>query len=177
MTTRRVTRFDELKQDVPPARDLWPAIAAAIEADKAAVQPPVRRRSAWMPAAGMAAAVALVTLGVFIGRAIAPPTADTIAQTPPTQDSVRQVSLVDAKYQQQRNALLAEVKAKLATMPAIERDKVNASLATLQRSITEIEAELGRDPANALLQELFVSSCQEEMRALTAVRDSGSQET
>ena len=178
MNTRRVTRLDELKQDVPPARDLWPAIAAAIEADKAVtLAPPVRRRSAWMPAAGMAAAVALVTLGVFIGRAIAPPTADTIAQTPPTQDSVRQVSLVDAKYQQQRNALLAEVKAKLATMPAIERDKVNASLATLQRSITEIEAELGRDPANALLQELFVSSCQEEMRALTAVRDSGSQET
>ena len=34
-----------------------------------------------------------------------------------------------------------------------------------------------RDPANALLQELLVNSCQEEMRALTAVRDSGSQET
>ena len=33
------------------------------------------------------------------------------------------------------------------------------------------------DPANALLQELLVNSCQEEMRALTAVRDSGSQET
>ena len=57
-----------------------------------------------------------------------------------------------------------------------EREKVAASLATLRRSIGEIEAALGRDPANALLQELLVSSCQEEMRALTAVRDSGSQE-
>ena len=58
-----------------------------------------------------------------------------------------------------------------------EREKVAASLATLRRSITEIEAALGRDPANALLQELLVSSCQEEMRALTAVREAGGQET
>ena len=47
------------------------------------------------------------------------------------------------------------------------------------RPIHEIGGEsftIGKDPANALLQELFVNSCQEEMRALTAVRDSGSQE-
>ena len=94
----------------------------------------------------------------------------------PTPAAVRQVGLLDAKYQQQRNALFAEVEAKLATMPAVERDKVKASLATLQKSIADIEAALGHDPANALLQELLVSSCQEEMRALTAVRDSGSQE-
>jgi len=178
MTTRRITRIDELKQDVPPARDLWPAIAAAIEADRAAVAaPPVRRRAAWMPAAGMAAAVALVTLGVFIGRAIAPPAGTSVASNPLAQTPYKQVGLVDAKYQQQRDALFAEVQAKLATMPAVERDKVKASLDTLQKSIKDIEAALGRDPANALLQELLVSSCQEEMRALTVVRDSGGQET
>ena len=44
------------------------------------------------------------------------------------------------------------------------------------RSIEEIQTALGRDPANALLQELFVNSCQEEMRVLTTVRDSGRQE-
>ena len=61
-------------------------------------------------------------------------------------------------------------------MPEAERVKVAASLKTLQRSINEIEAALGKDPANALLQELLVNSCQEEMRVLTVVRDSGSQE-
>jgi hypothetical protein len=30
MNGRRVKRIDELRQDIPPARDLWPAIAAAI---------------------------------------------------------------------------------------------------------------------------------------------------
>jgi hypothetical protein len=115
-------------------------------------------------------------VGVFIGRAITPQTGMTVANTPAAPATLQSVSLVDARYREQRDALFAEVQTKLAAMPAIEREKVSASLATLQRSITEIEAALGRDPANALLQELLVSSCQEEMRALTAVRDSGSQE-
>ena len=77
---------------------------------------------------------------------------------------------------EQRDQLIVEVQDRLQAMPEAEREKVSASLKTLQRSIREIEAALGRDPANALLQELLVSSCQEEMRALTAVRDTGRQE-
>lgn len=178
--TRRVKRIDELKRDIPPPRDLWPAIAAAIEADKAAsAAPPVaiRRRAAWWPAAGMAAAVALVAIGVMIGREIAPPPV-TVAETtvPAGNPDVRPAALRDAEYRRQRDALLVEAEARLQSMPPVEREKVAASLRTLQRSISDIEAALGRDPANALLQELLVSSCQEEMRALTAVRDSGSQE-
>ena len=125
----------------------------------------------------MAAAVALVTLGVFIGRIITPPTV-TVAGTTPrrARPSIMPAALRDANYRKQRDALLVEVENQLKAMPAAEREKVAASLATLRRSISEIEAALGRDPANALLQELLVSSCQEEMRALTAVRDSGSQE-
>jgi hypothetical protein len=178
---RRVNRIDELAQNVPPPRDLWPAIAQAIEADRAAAEPrtEVRARSRWMPAAGMAAAVALVTLGVFIGRIFAPATTVTIANTPVISGAadLMPAALRDADYRRQRDALLVEVDNRLKTMPAAEREKVGASLATLRRSIGEIEAALGRDPANALLQELLVSSCQEEMRALTAVRDAGGQET
>src|SRR5262245_57978289 len=54
---RRVKRVDELRRDIPPARDLWPAIAAAIEADKAvsAAASVTPRRAAWWPAVGLAA--------------------------------------------------------------------------------------------------------------------------
>jgi hypothetical protein len=123
--------------------------------------------------------VALVTVGIFIGRIVTPPTV-TVAGTPATRGSPEMMPTAagrDANYRKQRDALLVEVQNQLNTMPAAEREKVAASLATLRRSISEIEAALGRDPANALLQELLVNSCQEEMRALTAVRDSGSQET
>ena len=178
---RRVNRIDELAQSLPPPRDLWPAIAQAIEADRAEAAAPrltERARSRWLPAAGMAAAVALVTLGVFIGRAFAPPTTVTVAgaNTPQGEAVLMPAALRDANYRKQRDALLLEVDTRLKSMPAADREKVAASLATLRRSIGDIEAALGRDPANALLQELLVSSCQEEMRALTAVRDAGSQE-
>ena len=175
MSNRLVNRIDQLAQNVPPARDLWPGIAAAIEADRVAATPSAHTRSRWLPAVGMAAAVTLVTFGVFIGRFIAPPpqkvTAGTQAET-----GLLPAALRDANYRKQRDVLLVEVDKQLKAMPPAEREKVAASLATLRRSIGDIEAALGRDPANALLQELLVGSCQEEMRALTAVRDSGSQE-
>jgi len=176
MNMRRVNRIDELAQNLPPPRDLWPAIAAAIEAEKSARAQGAQRRPRWLPAAGMAAAIALVAVGVLIGRSFAPVQRSEIAATQQPATNVIPAALRDANYRKQRDVLLIEVQHKLNEMPAVERTKVAASLATLRRSIGEIEAALGRDPANALLQELLVNSCQEEMRALTAVRDSGNQE-
>lgn len=178
--TRSIKRLDELAQSVPPARDLWPAISAAIEADKAASAGPAHgvRRYAWRrPAAAMAAAVALVTVGVYIGKAISPPAGPVVAGNARPVEQIPAAFERDANYRKQRDQLIAEVQTRLESMPAAEREKVAGSLATLRKSITEIEAALGRDPANALLQELLVSSCQEEMRALTAVREAGNQET
>ncbi|HTU67850.1 MAG TPA: hypothetical protein VMF52_18010 [Steroidobacteraceae bacterium] len=178
MTTRMVKRLDELAQATPPPRDLWPAISAAIEAEKAGAAPaPATRRFGWRPVGALAAAVALVTVGVMIGKAITPTVDVTTAQQSQSPDVIPAAFQRDENYRKQREQLVVEVQKRLASMPAAERDKVSASLATLRRSISEIEAALGRDPANALLQELLVSSCQEEMRALTAVREAGNQET
>ena len=178
MNMRRVDRIGELARNVPPARDLWPAISAAIATQKATQSAAsFPRRSRWLPAAGMAAAVALVAIGVLIGRSFGPVKIVEMASVQQPAENLIPAALRDANYRKQRDVLLVEVQHKLNEMPAVERAKVAASLATLRRSIGEIEAALGRDPANALLQELLVNSCQEEMRALTAVRDSGSQET
>jgi hypothetical protein len=85
---RRVNRIDELAQSLPPARDLWPAIAAAIEAEKATASAEAApRRSRWLPAVGMAAAVGLVTFGVLIGRFLVPPSTVTLAGTTTTQSA------------------------------------------------------------------------------------------
>jgi len=178
MNMRRVKDLGELAQNVPPPRDLWPAIAAAIEAEKSAqASVAAPRHSRWLPAAGMAAAVVLVGIGVLIGRSFDQPGKIEVAGTNQPASNVIPASLRDANYRKERDVLVIEAEHKLNGMPAAERTKVAASLATLRRSIGEIEAALGRDPANALLQELLVNSCQEEMRALTAVRDSGNQET
>jgi N-acyl-D-aspartate/D-glutamate deacylase len=178
MTTRRVKRIDELKRDIPPTRDLWPAMAQAIQVDLSMKAVPARRRVGWMPALGLAASVALVALGVVIGMQFSSEGKNQVASTtiPASNAGLMPAALRQAEYQKQRDQLWVEVQARLDTMSPAEREKVGASLATLKRSIQEIEAALGRDPANALLQDLLVSSCQEEMRALTAVRDSGHQE-
>jgi hypothetical protein len=182
---RRVTRIDELARDLPPPRDLWPAIQQGITAASAGevtAAATTRRRAAWMPAVGLAAGVALVALGVLIGLNLAPQGVPVASTQQPASDpenissSIRPAALRDAEYRKQRDQLIVEVQDRLQAMPEAERAKVAASLNTLKRSIQEIEAALGRDPANALLQELLVSSCQEEMRALTAVRDAGRQE-
>jgi hypothetical protein len=147
-------------------------------ADKAAaVTSAPARRTWWMPAVGMAAAVALVSIGVLIGRQSGTTPAPVAGIENAGDPAMMPAALRDANYRKQRDALLVEVNNRLKTMPEEDRAKVAASLKTLQRSISDIEAALGKDPANALLQELLVNSCQEEMRALTAVRDSGSQET
>lgn len=179
MTTRQIKQLGELAQSMPPARDLWPAISAAIEADQAANAASARgaRRYGWRPAGAMAAAVALVAVGVYIGKAITPSVTVPTVGIPHSTDVIPAAFERDASYRKQRAELVAEVQKRLEGMPPAERDKVSASLKTLSRSITEIEAALGRDPANALLQELLVSSCQEEMRALTVVREAGGQET
>jgi N-acyl-D-aspartate/D-glutamate deacylase len=177
---RRVTRIDELAQDLPPSRDLWPDIAQAIAEEPRGISVVTTARpTAWRRPAYLAAAAAvLMAFGVFIGVKVAPtPVVPVANETTTNADpSFLPASLRDAAYRKQRTELLSQVQVRLNAMPAAERDKVAASLATLQRSITEIEAALGRDPANALLQELLVNSSQEEMRALTVVRDSGSQE-
>ena len=183
MNTRRVKRIDELARDIPPARDLWPAIAQAIQVDLSMNAVPARRRVGWMPAVGLAASVALVALGVVIGmkfgreegQVAGNPSQHTVAPNV-TDAKVIPAALRQAEYRKQRDQLIVEVQSRLDTMSPAEREKVGASLATLKRSIQEIETALGHDPANALLQDLLVSSCQEEMRALTAVRDSGHQE-
>ena len=59
-------------------------------------------------------------------------------------------------------------------MPPGSRAKVLSSLQAINDSKRALEAELGKDPSNALLQELLVNTYQDEMRVLTAVHEAGS---
>lgn len=169
----KVGAIGELPRDIAPARDLWPGIAAAIGAAAAP-----RHRRSWVgarPVWALAAAVACVAVGVWIGRAsLAPPSA-TLARSGMVQDGVaREVSYrPGARFLRTREGLLREVSERLAQLPPDVRTRVEASLATVQRARADIESALGRDPGNALLQEMLVNNYQDEMRVLTTVREIG----
>lgn len=159
-----------LRRDVPPARDLWPAIESAIRPDTA----PRRAARPW--ALGLAAGIVALASGIWIGRVLLPGEAVMpVAATVPAP-AVAQWAAFDpgASYEAARAAELAQLPARLAALPQPARDQVRGSLEALQRSIAEIRAALGQEPANALLQSLLIDTYQEEMRVLTTLNAAAS---
>jgi hypothetical protein len=185
----RVSSLGELPQAIEPQRDLWPGIEARLEeigADTptaAAAQAIPRRGGArlrWLAAAAMIASVAV---GVWIGRSLQPlagaagggqPALSAATEQPavtagPTALDATYVS--DPRYERQRAELLRSLQTRLASLPPASRTKVMASLETIGKAKEDLERALGKDPGNALLQELLINTYQDEMRVLTDVRE------
>jgi hypothetical protein len=131
-----------------------------------------------------AAVVAALAVGMWVGRSVLPTTrpttgpgaGTTVTATLPKINNggaaaLQAAYIVDPKYRQQREALAKSLEAKLASLPPESRTKVISSLATIHKSMQDLEAELGKDPSNALLQELLVNTYQDEMRVLTTVHE------
>jgi hypothetical protein len=133
----------------------------------------------------VAATIAALAVGVWIGRN-ALPTNGSATQTTARSEgnggtpgtglsggakALQAAYMSDPKYRQARAALVKSLEEKLASLPPDSRAKVLSSLATIHKSIEDLEAALGKDPTNALLQELLLNTYQDEMRVLTTVQD------
>jgi hypothetical protein len=126
-----------------------------------------------------AAVIAALAVGIWIGRAVLPAP----GKTGPVQianvhaigepEAIPASFVMDPKYMRQRAALLQTLQAQIAALPPDSQAKVMSSLRTIHDSMRDLEAALGRDPSNALLQELLVNTYQDEMRVLTAVHEAG----
>jgi hypothetical protein len=188
---RKVSSLRDLPRAIQPPRDLWAAIEARIDAEKASGDSPdvpsVRsRRARPTPARWLAAAAAIgaLAVGFWIGRNVSPVPGPQTAridlrhsqpiQIPPPAlpaSEVQAAYLSDPKFRQERATLVKSLEQKLASLPPDSREKVISSLATIQKSKQDLEAALGKDPTNALLQELLVNTYQDEMRVLTTVHE------
>ena len=189
---RKVSSLRELSPAIEPARDLWPQIEARITAERRTApgalgaQPrPARARAVPLRWLAAAALVASVAVGVWIGRSLLPAarpgtgvgSAISAARgIPATVDAPTALDVAyvsDPRYQRDRAALMKSLQERLATLPPAARAKVMASLAAIFRAKQDLESALGRDPGNALLQELLVNTYQDEMRVLTDVHYAG----
>ena len=179
--TRKVTALHELPQAIEPPRDLWPGIEARLEpamagapSESGAQLSAARRRTQrlrWFAAAAMVASVAV---GVWIGRSLLPTGSRVQGSSLAAFDAPTALDaayVTDPRYQRQRAALLRSLESQIATLPPATRTKVMASLATIQHAKEDLEQALGKDPGNALLQELLVNTYQDEMRVLSDVRE------
>ena len=184
-----VNSLRDLPTSVQPPRDLWAGIEARIVAEgHIAADAGTRKRAGsnlsrlrWMAAAAVVAALAV---GMWVGRSVLPttrPIANPGAHTSVTATlpkinnagaaALQAAYIADPKYRKQREALVQSLEAQLASLPPDSRSKVISSLATIHKSMQDLEAELGKDPSNALLQELLVNTYQDEMRVLTTVHE------
>jgi hypothetical protein len=182
---RKVRSLRELPTSIEPPRDLWPQIEARLKAKEGsvpAVESPVARPRRVPPRwLALAAMVACVTVGVWIGRGLvplpgggaAPPSAANLHLSIPggSGSAVDAAYVSDPRYQRERAQLVANLQARLDAMPPAARDKVAASLATIEKAKQDLEQALGKDPSNELLQELLINTYQDEMRALTDVHE------
>lgn len=179
--SRRISALRDLPQALEPPALLWSRIEAQLTAEPQRLEA-ARHRAARvrLRALAVAAIVAALAVGILIGRSLlpvqprqslSPPLAH---EHPPAVVSVVPVAYVnDPRYLKERAALLRTLQSQLASLPPDTRTKVLASLATIHKSMRELEAALGRDPSNALLQELLVNTYQDEMRVLTTVHEVG----
>jgi len=180
----KIKSLRDLPLEVAPARDLWPDIVAEIApaaqapngSDTARVSPAAGRlvRMRWLAAA---AAVGCLAVGMWIDRSLltpakvqgGAPSAAGTQVTPGAPASLDVAYVSDPRYQRQRAALLASLQARLNALPPGTRTKVLASLDTIGKAKQDLENALGKDPGNALLQELLVNTYQDEMRVLADV--------
>jgi hypothetical protein len=185
---RKVSSLRDLPRSIEPPRDLWAGIEAKIAAERAptVAEAPARRvsheRLRWLAAAAVIAALAI---GVWIGRSFLPtgnPVAPQVARNPPPPvihttaeqpavTAIQAAYFADPKFREQREALEKSLETKLATLPPQTRNKVLASLAAINKSKQDLEEALGKDPTNALLEELLLNTYQDEMRVLTTVHE------
>ena len=163
-----VTSLRELQQDIAPERDLWASIERSIKEDVAQRSRSSRQRYRWLVPFGVAAATSFLAIGLWIGRTSVD-VAPMVADQPADATVLPAVLEVDADYAALRVRLEERAIAGLANLSDEERNKVAASLTTIQQAVKELESALGKDPSNALLQVLLVQSCQEEMRVLATL--------
>lgn len=180
----RISRLSELPRDVPPPRDGWPALEARLrthetpllERQPGGAGPASRSRPRMMRIAALAAILAAVALGVSIDRWIFSPTHPVPqgSQAPGmgmAGEGLTVAYITDPRYLRQRQAMLRSLDARLARLPPPTRKKVLQSLATIHQSMQDIQQALGREPGNALLQELLIDTYQNEMQVLSTVQE------
>jgi len=190
----KVRRLSELPRDIPPPHDGWAALEAKLresgmpQADAGAqtggTGPARRWRPRMMQIASLAAVLAAVVVGISIDRWILSPGQPnsplaSVAGSGSADKGIPVSYVTDPRYQRERAELLRTLDARLAKLPPPTRKKVLQSLATIHQSMRDIQQALGREPGNALLQELLIDTYQDEMQVLSTVQQtsSGSGET
>ncbi len=168
-----------LAGDVQPERDLWPEIEAAIrDADARPRSDAAPSISPWNRYLAQAAAVVLLvgassglTYLAMDGR---PSGVSPVAQTSEPFLEARSASfgnryMLGPGFQDARRDLEVQLDRELSRLSPVARAEVEMNMLTIRNAIDEISVALADEPDNVLLQELLLSSYQEELALMRKV--------
>ena len=161
-------RLAALPRELPPARDLWPGIEAAL----APRAPAVRR---WPLA--LAAGLAIGALGVLLGARLArepPPPGPTGASggTGPLASvmvAARLKGAENAEFLATRVALERTYHERLAMLAPATRAQIEQDLVLIQSARDDIRDALTRDPGSRVLLQLLQSTTEQEFTLYSTV--------
>jgi hypothetical protein len=141
-----------LPKDVVPPGNLWPGIAARLSA---------RARRA--PPMAMAAVIALAAAGLasfFTWAVLESRTVPIVVQSVAATGSFEEPR--DPKYVLARDAVEKTFRERLGLLAPATREKIEASLAVIQKAHEDIRKALAADPQSPVLEQLWESTGQEE---------------
>lgn len=150
-----------LPRHLPPARDLWPAIEAAIAPPAARALRPARWRYAL--AAGLATCA---VGGLLVTRSVRQPIE--LASVQPLPGSriqslpARAVALKEDDYRATRAALETTYQERLAMLAPVTRARIAEDLASIRQAQEDIRKALTADPGSQVLLRLYESTTQQE---------------
>jgi hypothetical protein len=167
----------ELTTEVAPGRDLWPGIEQAIS------MPAKPGRTMWNSVWAQAAAVLLLVGGssgvtyLAMTENMNPdlpvlPVANSpspVLRFEPVSASFGGLYHLGPDYQDARRGLSATVDDELSRLTPEERDEVRKNIDVIRKAIDDINTALVREPDNALLQKLLISTYREELDLMMRV--------
>ncbi|HEU0225045.1 MAG TPA: hypothetical protein VFR29_06380 [Steroidobacteraceae bacterium] len=170
-----MTRASELPQEIAPARDLWPGIAARLGEEPLAT---ASRGVGWPAAlaAGflVAAVSALLTWGLLREPEPAAGLDTQLAGEPAVLPvSYGPNSALGAEQLAARDQLLPEFRRRFELLAPATQQTVLANLAVIQQAADEIDAALAEDPASGLLNELLVGTYRQELELYSKLVTAG----
>jgi len=169
MSNENEDRFVEaakrLATEISPERDLWPDIAAAIDAPK---------RSKWVPMFAQAAAVVLLVGASSAITYVAVKGQQGLAPAIAPELIFEQTSFggrynLGPGFQDARALLAAELDVELARLSPESGNDIQSNLGLVRQAIHDISQALEQEPDNVLLQKKLLMAYREELSVLRRV--------
>jgi putative zinc finger protein len=169
-----LARVAALPPEVMPERDLWPGIAGRIAAARNRSVVRAFPRAWWTPAAGLAAAAAVVVaLGATLTRVWWPPARDGSTGTGVAREAAwtTDPTLLSAErdYERATAQLMAALDARKAALPPGTVAAVEKDLTTIDAALAQVRSALRQDPGNAQLSHMLAATHQKKVDVLQRV--------